>query len=238
MGIDCSAVFHTASTVSPDACAAARAAIRAAEIQAKATNNAGELSLIAGTFALMAGILAYLGALLPVAMDRRREREQRAAYCRFLRALTNDALSELKPILQVIRLDSPQAVQQRDLRQEEFLNNGRVQEFIEAADSGNWQTHATLGYKGQSLLIGMPGRIKMLRRFIDILIAHPKQIHAAYNQEISYENVLRYARLQGATLEISLKELQKLAREIAIEADQTTWQRLLRFVRAKVSSSH
>lgn len=236
MEIDCSAVLHMALTVSPDVCAAARAAIRAAEIQAKATNHAGTLSLIAGSFALVAGAFAYFGALLPVAMQRRRDREQKAAYCRFLRGLTNNALSELRPILHVIRQDSPQEDQQRDLRREEFLNNGRVQKLIEAADSGNWQSHATLGYMGQTLLIGFPGRITMLRRFIDILAAHPTQPPRAYEQEIPYANMLQYARMQGATLEILLEELEQLARKLAIESEQTIWQRLLKFVRSKATS--
>ncbi|WP_152530122.1 MULTISPECIES: hypothetical protein [Asaia] len=81
--VDCFSVVHMhLPLATPDACVAARAAIRAAEIQAKATRYAGGLTLISGIAALFAGLLAVAAAVADQVNQRRAERRRRQAYFR------------------------------------------------------------------------------------------------------------------------------------------------------------
>lgn len=61
---DCYSVLHMNIPVGAEACATARATIRAAEIQAKATRSAGGQGLVAGTLAFIAGVLAFSASAL------------------------------------------------------------------------------------------------------------------------------------------------------------------------------
>lgn len=80
MEVDCSTVLHMSGMVSVDACAAARAAIRAAEIQAKATRHAGTLTLIAGCSAIVAGAFTYFAAISQNRELRKTQRARQSAY--------------------------------------------------------------------------------------------------------------------------------------------------------------
>ena len=94
--VDCFSVVHMhLPLATPDACVAARAAIRAAEIQAKATRYAGGLTLISGIAALFAGLLAVAAAVADQVNQRRAERRRRQAYFRRMLNLFNQTEGDL-----------------------------------------------------------------------------------------------------------------------------------------------
>ena len=88
MTVDCSAILHMTIAITPDACAGARAALRAAEIQAKAARHAGAQNLFSGVATLVAGILAFSATLVASRMQIvpivRQERLRALAFNRHL----------------------------------------------------------------------------------------------------------------------------------------------------------
>ena len=108
--IDCSSVLHMTALVGADACAAARAAIRAAEIQAKSARHAGSQTLLAGLSTIIAGVLAYAAAGRTFRHEQRQARleEYRFVYKLSLRlTLTSRAIRKLSPGLSERLLDEP-----------------------------------------------------------------------------------------------------------------------------------
>lgn len=99
--INCFAVIHmpNISAISADACAGARATIRAAEIQAKATRSAGTETLLSGIFALVAALVtAVLAYSIAKSESKRIKREQeikRKAYATALHALLYNVCGEI-----------------------------------------------------------------------------------------------------------------------------------------------
>ena len=95
--IDCSSILHMIASATPDACVAARAAIRAAEIQAKATRHAGTQTLLAGVATVFAGGLAYAAAGRTIRQQRREARVAEVSFAyrlRWLLALAASTLSK------------------------------------------------------------------------------------------------------------------------------------------------
>ncbi|MFT8591302.1 MAG: hypothetical protein ABF746_08790 [Acetobacter orientalis] len=86
--------------ITVDACAAARATIRAAEIQAKAARSAGTETVFAGGFTFVASILAVIIAYVSASRDSRRVEKEREiinkAYRIALHALFFNALKEIE----------------------------------------------------------------------------------------------------------------------------------------------
>ncbi|MFT8471144.1 hypothetical protein [Acetobacter persici] len=107
--INCFSVIHMPQmqVVSVDACTAARATIRAAEIQAKAARSAGLETLFAGTLAFLASIVATLLTYKIASAESKRVEKNRAiiskAYVIALHALIFNVLEEAKGLVRFLQ---------------------------------------------------------------------------------------------------------------------------------------
>lgn len=95
---NCYNVLHLNIPVSVEGCAAARAAIRAAEIQAKATRSAGTQGIVSGLMALVAGSLAFGAAIYESFRLKKIELSKRKAYSVHISAIFTACILEIREL--------------------------------------------------------------------------------------------------------------------------------------------
>ena len=139
---DCTPILGVRlAEVSADACAAARAAIRAAEIQAKATRHLGILTLVAGVLAGVAARIAHKGILKQIQLEQNRQRVDTVAYTRQVLAMLPRAHAELSQFAVYIGRDAGSVTQTQCAHVFDLpCMMGLRHEFA----PGNWKRHAYL----------------------------------------------------------------------------------------------
>ena len=212
MAVDCSSILHLALTIDAEACASARAALRAAEIQAKAIRGAGHLAFLAGLSALLAGGLAYLGARLPIREQRKRSEQREAAYCRFVHLIASAAFEDLQPLFYSVTGDIlPEKARHEELARAKRLSKNYIEKLVREADPANWARQVYLGAEGQKLILEIPMDFKDFNDRLSKLLAttvDPPSVPVEYR---AYGRALHMANRSARTLYDHLNDLIEVA---------------------------
>lgn len=207
--VDCFSVVHMHfPLVTPDACLSARAAIRAAEIQAKATRSAGTLSFISGGMALFAGLLAVGAAVTDQVLRRRAELLLRKALIDRLRLLITHTDANLKTLEQLF-VDNSELKPLYDIPEDDMYhvvydgtpNYTFISDLRDALSHQNWRDIALLPMEAIELAYGLGGSLQgIIERFA--IIRDNSNYHTINN------DVYRLTRYDGITENAAIRGLE------------------------------